>query len=204
MKYYQDITLLSCHEIPLSFIWGKIYMQIHLGLVSRKNAGKETSIGVSFPEYEDKAASFPLGTKLRLFAESKEELADLNVEALLFRFVNDYVDITPIEPVPSEINGYAIFERIHALKSRLPKARRYAKRHNVSLEEANAELERLAASTEKAAPVILYQSLPFIQMDSLSNGHKFRLLIHKKTVPSFSKGTFNVYGLSSSASVPIF
>ncbi len=204
MKYYQDITLLSYHEIPLNFIWSKIFMQIHLGFVSKKNSGKETSIGVSFPEYTETKAVFPLGTKLRLFAETEEELADFNVKSLLSRFTNDYVDISPIAPVPSEINGYAIFERIHALKSKLPKVRRYAKRHGVSLEEANLELERLATSAEKATPTISYKTLPFIQMDSLSNGHKFRLLIHKKPVSSFSKGKFNVYGLSSTASVPLF
>ena len=51
MKNYIEITLLPSAEITLSFLWEKLYQQLHLALVEIQDSDKSVSVGVSFPKY---------------------------------------------------------------------------------------------------------------------------------------------------------
>lgn len=223
MEYYQEITLRPGPEIPLNFLWTKVYTQIHLALVAQKDTPEGGSFGVSFPEYtvEEKAegqksdaalippeqnAAIPktrqgkgqhgqtLGCKLRIFAPSEEALQKLNVEKALSRLL-DYVRLTNIRRTPIKIiKGYATYSREHATASQQQKARRFARRHNLSLTEA---LSRFPAT--HATP-----ALPYIQMQSLTNQQKFNLFIKKQSAAHPLQKPFSLYGLSLQSTVPEF
>lgn len=226
MEYYQEITLRPGPEIPLNFLWTKVYTQIHLALVAQKDTPQGGSFGVSFPEYAvgeteeqtpdtslissqpvtEQNAFIPktrqgkgqhgqtLGCKLRIFAPSEEALQKLNVEKALLRLL-DYVRLTNIRRTPIKIiKGYATYSREHAAASQQQKARRFARRHNLSLTEA---LSRFPATNSTPA-------LPYIQMKSLTNQQKFNLFIKKQSAAHPLQKPFSLYGLSLQSTVPEF
>lgn len=210
MKYYQELTLLPCAEVPAYFIWSKIYQQLHLGFVSQKDETGHVPIGVSFPDYKDKPIKktasgnekeeidsavtlCALGLKLRLFAMEESILKEFDVKSLLVR-LSDYVHITQVRPVPNKLKGYASYCRFHQKNSVEQKARRYAKRHNISYEESL----KLFPDRE------FNKVVPFIQLKSLTNKHPFRLFIRKIIKNQNTESNFGTYGLSDTSTVPEF
>ncbi|PIY57159.1 MAG: type I-F CRISPR-associated endoribonuclease Cas6/Csy4, partial [Zetaproteobacteria bacterium CG_4_9_14_3_um_filter_49_83] len=109
MNAYREISLLNDSDISLNFLWQKLFQQIHIALAENKSADGESAIGVSFPEYD--AAEFSLGTKLRLFAQSEQELKQFQCEKWLER-LSDYVSIGEIRAVPEHVSGYACFSQV--------------------------------------------------------------------------------------------
>ncbi len=200
MHYYTDIKLITDTEITLGFIWQKVYLQIHLALVERRDADNKLSIGLAFPQYQKEA--FPLGSVLRIFAETKEELEKLNINHWLARLL-DYIEISKIQEVPKEIKTFASFGRkqfkSNAEIRRL--AKRHAKRNNISEEEA---LSLYANTEEKYKKLKEKNKLPFLNIKSLSNGHPMKIFIVKKESPKEHKGNFNTYGLSNTSTLPMF
>ncbi len=190
MNNYQEITLLSSPEIPLNFIWQKVYQQIHLALVECKEADGSNLIGISFPLYSVERKS--LGNKLRLFS-SKEKLSQLNIQQWLDRFT-DYVHVTGIRDVPANCS-YALFSRIQAKSNIERLARRRAKRKGISTQQAIEEFNGF--NNEEL-------NLPFIKLKSLSSAHDFRLFISHRISSENVNGSFNLYGLSSKATIPWF
>ena len=191
MRYYQEVTMLPGQEISAAFIWTKAYRQLHIGLASLKDGNGVVPIGVSFPDY--RLSPCGLGCKLRVFAEEESSLEALGLEKLLVR-LRDYVHITGIRPVPASPKGYAVYRRVHQAKSLAQKARRYAKRHAIAYEEA-AKLFPAERSEDK---------LPYLQLDSMTNRNRFSLFISREIREQPAKGAFNVYGLSTDATVPEF
>ncbi len=53
MKHYIDIILLPDPEIPLYFLWEKVYQQLHLALVEIKEPDNKVKVGVAFPQYDE-------------------------------------------------------------------------------------------------------------------------------------------------------
>lgn len=194
MNVYQDITLLPDPETDLYFLWQKVYQQIHLALVEVKDSEDQVAIGVSWPHYKYTKAEKHLGNKVRLFAETEQQLQDLNASEWLSRFC-DYVHITQVRQTPSEIKGYACFSRMNIKSSKTSIARRKAKREGISFEKA---LELLADVQIKRT------DLPFINMRSLSGDRNFPLFIECREMEDQQKGSFSCYGLSHSATVPLF
>ena len=198
MRYYQEITLLPSQDISLSFLWRKVFNQIHIGLVEMKDEENHSPIGVSFPEYLSPSDAIKynkkmgIGKKLRVFAEDIALLESMNIQKLLNRFL-DYVHITGIRPVPDKVKGYAVYRRVHAIKSVPQKARRFAKRNSVSYEEAEARFQ----SPGKIV-------LPFIPMKSVSNSNSFFLFINRDERNQSTNGSFGLYGLSAETTVPEF
>ena len=99
MNYYQEVTLLPDVEIPLGFIWQNVFQQVHIALVENKVGPNQSAVGVGFPDY--KQTSFPLGSKLRLFANEQAQLESLAIGNWLTRF-EDYTHVKAIKPVPAE------------------------------------------------------------------------------------------------------
>ncbi|MFQ3176137.1 MAG: CRISPR-associated endonuclease Csy4 [Psychromonas sp.] len=193
MKYYLDITLLPDIEIPLGFIWQKVFQQVHIALADNKVSENESDIALSLPNYGDKV--FPLGNKLRLFSTSEQALERLTITKWLKRFT-DHTHITSVKAVPESINEYACFTRkqFNTNLSRL--ARRRAKRHMQTFEKA---LQHYADFDDQQT------KLPFINMKSLSNDTQFRIFIDRSITKAPTQGAFNCYGLSQvKATVPWF
>ena len=197
MKYYLDITLLPDAEANLGFLWQKVYQQIHIALAENKIADNQSAIAVSFPKYGDK--DFPLGDKLRLFAELQSELEEFNVSKWLNR-LTDYVHMTSIKAVPSTVNEYACFKRKQFKSNLMKAAERRAKFKGESLAVALAHFKDYQKET----------SLPFINMMSLSMqentyyNRNFKLFIERTAADVLIQGDFNCYGLSKGATIPCF
>lgn len=196
MKYYLELTLLDSSDFSLYELWSQLYGQVHLALVETKNADDKVSVGVSFPQYRfnpEKKLGF-LGTKLRLFAQTEEELNQLNIKKWLERLV-DYVHITSIRPVPEEkITGYATFKRKQPKTNAERLARHRVKRGDVSFDEALARYSNVVTTTD----------LPFIHLKSLTSGQPFKLFIEKQPAEQSASQVFSTYGLSSKSAVPEF
>lgn len=197
MKYYLDITLLPNTEITLGFIWQKIYQQVHIALVENKIGANQSAIAISFPNYgkRDDAKAFPLGEKLRLFADKKETLETIAIDNWLKRFT-DYVHITSIKEVPSSVEQYAVFCRKQFNTNVERLARRRVKRHNESYEQALTFYKSFNDDQSK---------LPFINVKSLSKDQQFKLFVDRALGNRSINGDFNCYGLSKgTATVPWF
>ena len=196
MLYYQEITLIAQEEIAIYFIWSKLYAQLHLALVENKAHNDKSNIGVSFPEYrfnEERGIGF-LGSKLRVFANSEEELHNFKIKDWLDR-LSDYLHITSIREVPSnKITGYVIFSR-KQFKTNVDRlARHRIKRGDINFDEAVKRYNNVIATSD----------LPFVQLKSLTNQHQFSFFIHKENKGHAEIGCFSSYGLSANATVPEF
>ncbi len=192
VKFYQELTLLPDAEINENHIWSKLYQQLHLALATQMEDGSKGHIGVSFPQYED-GRKVRLGSKLRIFAESEDELEALAIRKWLQRY-EDYIHMTSIRPVPKRVHGYAIYRRYHQEASSMQKARRYAKRHNVSYDEA------LKLFPQECRD----KKVPFVQMHSETNQQKYRLCIERIVQDSYQDVGFGSYGLDNQSTVPEF
>jgi CRISPR-associated endonuclease Csy4 len=191
MKHYCDIILLPDAEANLGFLWQKVYQQIHLVLVENKVGENHSLVAISFPEYSSKA--FPLGTKLRLLAEEATLLEGLNLSRWLSR-LTDYCHYTSVKPI-SAVTGHAVFKRKQFNSNVERLVRRRAKRKNESYEQAMAHFEGFE---------IEQSDLPYINSQSLSKDERFRLFIQQDKHQNNVAGTFDCYGLSKTATVPLF
>lgn len=194
MKHYIEITLLPNVEVPLYFLWEKVYQQIHIALVEMQRGEGKGSIGVSFPEYDSE--KYQLGGKLRLFARGVGELECLAIDKWLSRLA-DYVHITGVrDVVPERIRGYEVFRRIQTKSSTVRLARRKSKREGISFDNAMRNLCNHKEQMSKA---------PYINVKSLSSEKRYRLLIGRTDAElDGNVDGFSTYGLSSQTSVPIF
>lgn len=227
MKYYLDITLLPDAEANLGFLWHKVYHQIHIALadngflsdelIKARNGEqvplKKSHIALSFPEYKSKT----LGSVLRLFADTKEQLEALQVKTLLNRFT-DYTHCKLIQQVDeTKIKKYVCFKR-----KQFKSPRRIAKdieRRAIYL--ANKLGENIDEVTlrlvEQAKGYDDRSTLPFINLISLSSKpdvplpdkDRFLLFIEMQNMEAEIKGDFTCYGLSGreqgkQATVPWF
>lgn len=204
MKFYQEITLIDQAEISPYFIWSKLYTQLHIALAEIKDDSDKVSIGVSFPQYifeekvDNQKAKINLGKKLRLFTESETDLKQLDIRKWLER-LEDYVHITSIREVPSDIKGYAIYKRKQFKTNAQRLARHRVKRGDIGFDEALARYNKVVTKTD----------LPYIEMKSLNSSDehsekRFRLFIEKQPAKKSETQVFSTYGLSSESSVPEF
>ena len=194
MKYYIDIKLYSDTEITLGFIWKKLYAQMHLALVEVRDENNLVSVGFSFPQY--KKEKFPLGSKLRVFVNSKEELSSLDLNYWLARLM-DYLDISEVKEVPSDITKYVSFRRKQFKTNVERLARRQSKRKGISFEEALKNYKDFDGDKNKT-------KLPYVNIKSLSSNKEIKVFIEKLELEEESKGLFSTYGLSKTSTVPCF
>lgn len=191
MNYYQEITLIPDGEVSLSFLWTKVFTQLHLALAEEQQREGMVKTALAFPTYQDKG----LGNKIRILAPSKEQLERLHLKQKLER-LSDYIHQTTIRKVIEQrIIGYSIYSRYQPDESVERKARRYTRRHeSVTYEDAL----NLLNQREKT------YNLPYIQLKSVSTAQTFSLFIKKTPCQSEQSGTLSTYGLSDNASVPEF
>lgn len=200
MNYYIEVTLMEIEKFSPYELWSQLYPQLHLALVEVKNAEDKVNIGFSFPQYrfhKDKGVGF-LGTKLRLFAESESDLKKFDIRKWL-ECLEDYVHITSIREVPSDIKGYAVYKRKQVKTNAQRLARHRVKRGDIGFDEALARYSHVVTTT----------NLPYIEMQSLSTSDeqskkRFKLFIEKLPAEKSETQVFSTYGLSSVSSVPEF
>lgn len=197
MKYYQELTLLPSFDIPLSFIWSKLYQQLHLGFVEQQDDNGNVPYGVSFPQYQHDKKKIGLGEKIRVFANSEEELVKLGLKKWLDRLM-DYVHVTGIRVVPEKITGYSTYRRVRQENSADSKARRFLMRHK----DRNMGYDQMVVmfSMDKRS----FCGFPYVKQKSLTNTNQFRLYIEKKACEENVCDGFGTYGLSPVSTVPEF
>lgn len=217
MNYYQELTILPDPEISPYFIWGKLFMQVHLALIEQTKAkygsdAKQSDIGVSFPDYRSNDVSHKeiatLGNTLRIFAQTASELEQLNLDQWLNR-LSDYVTKTDIDEIEST-NRHVNVYRQRQVKNMDRIARRYARRANLSFDQAkHLMIERYAEkkgiSIEASRTAYQYPKLdhlPYINMESLNSAQTFSLAIKQTEATQAKAGTFNTYGMSRLTTVP--
>lgn len=193
MKYYIDITLVPNSEENLAFIWSKLYAQMHLALVEMKN-NNDVAIGFSFPYYNTHV--FPLGDTLRIFAETKIVLENLDLDKWLNR-LDGYIHRGVIKEVPSDTKEFVSFGRKQFKTNKETLARRQAKRKGISYQEALQNYQNFDEDKNKT-------KLPYINVKSLSTGKEMKLFINKSDIKEREDGLFSTYGLSNTSTVPWF
>ncbi len=196
MKYYQEITILPDPEISMYFIWQQLYTQLHIALADLYNRYGIDGIGVNFPNYkyeEKNGKTFAtLGTKLRVFANSKEELNKLDLDTWLER-LDDYVHIKKPNEVGNKPTGYVSVQRYRFKPVEL-QVQSLAEKLGISYEKA-------LKTVEKRKPEM---KLPFIKLHSQTNKIDYYLQILQQPIAldeqtndnKDDKQCFNVYGMT--------
>lgn len=184
MDTYLEIKVLPDLEITAPVLMNNLFAKLHRQL----GAVGDGKIGVSFP-----ASNKTLGEIVRLHS-SAENLQKLMADNWL-KGLRDYIQLTEIQAVPTQIKGYKTVTRIQ-VKSAQNMRKRAISRGSLTAE--NAE-ERIPDSLNKSL------SLPYLQIKSLSNGQVMRIFIQQsKLIQQPATGEFSSYGLSRIATVPYF
>ena len=195
MKYYVDIKLFTDTEITLGFVWKKLYAQVHLALVEVRDENNLVSIGLAFPKYANDKF---LGDTLRIFSPTKEGLEKLDLNRWIARLL-DYVTVSEIKEVPSNITEYGSFRRKQFKINAERLARRQAKRKGISYEEALHNYADFNEEEKKKE-----NKLPYINVKSLSSNREMKIFIEKMKQTEPKEGLFSTYGLSKETTVPLF
>ncbi|MEM5535344.1 type I-F CRISPR-associated endoribonuclease Cas6/Csy4 [Neptuniibacter pectenicola] len=197
MNYYQEVTLLPDADIALGFLWQKVYQQVHIALVEQKVDAQHSAIAVSFPSYGSKG--FPLGNKLRVLANEKEQLEKLNLTGFLSK-LEDYTHLKSIQPVPENVSSVAFVRQQVKGQARIEKdiqakAERWAKQSGQSVVDCLKLLEKSKPKTESKMPFIWMESQ---QTKAINPTHsvRFPLFIERIESDRSNNGLFNCYGLS--------
>ena len=198
MWYYQEIVLHPTADAPESFMMAKIYGKLHLALSESMDAAGKIHCGVAFPEYSLMPKT--LGKKIRILSQDEDALESLAVDSVLSLFVKrGYIHIMAIRVVPvRRVKRYAVYSRQQLASNAQRKARRFAKRHGVSVHDAEAYFSRHKND-----------ELPYVWFCSHSTGQNFGLLIKKQVMDrkeyiQNSTDEFSSYGLSASQPLPEF
>ena len=192
--YYQEITITPMVDIHPYHVWSQLYHILHLALVENKQTNDEQPIGISFPDYQMDGKNNQLGLTLRLCSHDPNEIKKLAMPVKC-QSLGDYLNISDVMPIPDKVTHYASFSRVQYKTSSPRLARRYAKRHGISYEEA---LNRYSQFDEQVS------QLPFIRIKSATTQQNFCLFIKRERKESQEKGLFNCYGLSDKSTVPLF
>lgn len=187
MGHYFEMAIRPDPDFVVETIINSVYNRFHLILADQK----ELNIGISFPDYDLSAKR--LGSRLRFHGEVNH----LTVLKPLLQQggVQDYVSSTEIQVLP-QTSEYVAVHRVQVKSNPLRLARRYARRHQITEEEALLKYQ--SAKSE-------YVSLPYVVMNSRSSGQRFRLFIRQERVnENNGKGRFNTYGLSKEATLAYF
>ena len=199
MISYQEVRIIPDPEVGLGFLWTKVYTQIHLALAEYTKNIDPKGLGITFPEYNydiKNPKKSTLGRSLKVYTKDSDSLAKLDLKIWLKR-LDGYVTLSGI--VSAELSEkHAAFTRYQpknqaGLRRML---RRRIEKLRESEEQAQSHIDQL--KTEKT-------TLPFIQLESLTNFNEFRLYIKRLEVSEQKEGTFTTYGLSKDgATVPVF
>ena len=189
MDHYIDIRLRPDPDFAPPMLMGALYNKLHRALFDLQ----AEALGVSFPGHKHGVRARTLGNHLRLHGthERLEQLMDMD----WLTGMRDHTQVSDVLDVPADARHINVARKQFNTGSP-SRAKRYAKRHNVSEEEARSIYAKVAARRIE---------LPFVHISSRSTQQRFSLFIeHGRPTASSSEGTFSHYGLSPSATVPWF
>ncbi|MBW6392789.1 type I-F CRISPR-associated endoribonuclease Cas6/Csy4 [Billgrantia antri] len=189
MDHYLDIHLRPDPDFRPAMLMGALYSKLHRALFDLKS----NDIGISFPDHKTGVRARTPGDRLRLHAELPR-LEQL-MEVSWLTGMRDHITLASIQPVPADAK-HCVVRRRQFNTGSPSRAKRYAQRHSIEVEEAQRLME---------APASRQIALPFVQVSSRSSGQRFALFIeHGQPQSQPIAGRFNHYGLSSEATVPWF
>ncbi len=184
MDCYINLLLSADDEVPIYFIRNKILTKLHKSLHDQR----QTSIGISFPNHKVK-----LGDVIRLHSDKKS--LDTLQQNNWLGGLSGYCKVTDILPVPENIEGYRTIYRIRQNKTNA-KLNRLIKRNAMSDDDVKNYKEKMFATG---------LDNPYLELQSKSTGEKYRLYIaFSELLEQATLGQFNYFGLSKTATVPIF
>ncbi|WMN18642.1 type I-F CRISPR-associated endoribonuclease Cas6/Csy4 [Pseudomonas piscis] len=187
MDHYLDLKLLPDPEFPEPQLMSALLNKFHRALHDlRRN-----DIGISFPDTRRPIRH--LGSHLRIHGNRQALDQLLAIDWLAG--MRDHVQIGQPCSVPTPVQHRHV-SRVQVDSSPARLRRRLIKRHGLTEDQAR---QRLPDSAAKRC------DLPFAVMRSHTSHQLFNLFIrHGPLLEQPQPGTFNGYGLSSSATVPWF
>jgi CRISPR-associated endonuclease Csy4 len=187
MDHYLEIRLLPDPEFKGTVLMNALFAKLHRALYDLNSA----SIGISFPGFDPRRPS--LGDRLRLHG-TYGELQRL-MEMQWLTGMRDHSHLHGPVSVPDKVS-HRMVRRVQVKSSPERLRRRLAKRKGLSMEDACRAIPQQMA---------VRLDLPYVTIKSRSTGQDFRLFIDQSPpVEQATNGTFNHYGLSSTATVPWF
>jgi len=183
MEFYIDIKLMSDTEVRENVLLNKVYTNLHKALVTLKSI----DIGVSFPEYHVK-----LGDVIRIHGD-RDKLIALQTMHWLGDLAG-YCNVGDISAVPEQTQ----FRTVSRKQSNMTesKLRRLLKRGTILPENV---------SEYKTKMVTQWLDSPYLELESASNGHKYRRYIQfGELLDASVKDAFDQFGLSKVATIPWF
>ncbi len=187
MDHYIDLTLLPDPEFPATQLMSALIAKLHRGLHDLRRS----DVGISFPDVA--GATHGLGQRLRLHGsvEALDSLLALN----WLSGMRDHIRLSELAPIPAQVQWRCV-SRVQVDSSPERARRRLVRRHGISDAEARQRIPDCAGKRCE---------LPYATLRSNGNGHSFRLFIrHGPLLHAPTAGSFNAYGLSSTASSPWF
>ncbi|WP_288132655.1 type I-F CRISPR-associated endoribonuclease Cas6/Csy4 [Microbulbifer sp.] len=185
--HYLDIHIRPDLEFSGPVLMGALLSKFHRVLVEMK----VYEIGISFPEYQLHPRS--LGEHLRLHG-NEQHLRGL-MERRWLKGMSDHIELSMIQCVPSSVEYRVVRRRQY--KTNVDRLRRRRmKRKGEGYAQAVAAIPDYVQRTPE---------LPFFSLLSQSTGQRFSLFIEQgelRTAPTHGK--FNLYGLSTEATIPWF
>jgi len=183
MNSYIDIEIKPDAEMRLNVLLNGIYAKLHKALHDLTS----TNIGVSFPKYNN-----TLGNILRIHGEDTalHNLCRVN----WIGNMSGYCKISEIKPVPIDSKFRTISRKQTTMSQ--SKLNRLLKRGSISEDEIKQYKAKMFAKG---------LDNPYVELESVSNGHKYRRYIEfGKLLDNPIAGEFDQFGLSKTATVPIF
>jgi CRISPR-associated endonuclease Csy4 len=183
MDHYIDIKLKPDAEMRENVLLNMVYAKLHKTLFDLNN----TSVGVSFPDYQLK-----LGSRIRLHGSSAD-LEKLQSKNWLGGLIG-YCAVTNITKIPAQTQ--------HRIISRIQSNMTQAKLNRL-LKHGSIQSEQVREYKAKLFTKGLDN--PYVELQSVSNGHKHRRYIQFGELKSESiSGGFDFFGLSKFATIPWF
>ena len=183
MNHYINILINPDEEMRENVLLNKVYTKFHKALFTLDT----TEIGISFPNYQIK-----LGNVIRIHS-AENSLLKLQSTNWLGGLVG-YCNVSQIKVIPEKV----VYRTISRKQSNMTesKLRRLIKRGSISPEEAK---EYRAKMFQEGL------DNPYVELESSSNGHKYRRYIAFSELSDTPKlGEFDQFGLSKEATIPWF
>lgn len=189
MDHYIDIRLRPDPDFAPAMLMGALYNKLHRALFDLQTE----DLGVSFPSHKHGVRARTLGDHLRLHGTQARLQQLMSTDWLTG--MRDHTQVSEVLTVPASAQHINVARKQFNTGSE-SRAKRYAKRHDISEDEARKIYAKLAERRIE---------LPFVQINSRSTQQRFSLFIeHGKPAVSATEGTFSHYGLSPNATVPWF
>jgi len=192
MNYYQDIKIFPDAEIDIAFLRNKIYQKLHKAIFDLL----AKDIGINFPQVKNK-----LGNVIRIHSTKKrlEQLQTLNWLGGL----SGYCEIGDILIVPNEVRGYQIISRIRQTMNETKLSQRISHQTQNNILKTDADIQAYK-NQYRAKMTATRSGNPYLELNS-SKGGLYRIYLHfSKIQNSPIAGKFNNFGLSKTATIPIF